>query len=407
MKAVKLNRRLLCTCLMLVICLLAINNHTLHGQQNLVPNPGFEQYKVCPEKANTTLVAGYEVVTNWFSVSEASPDYFNGCAKNTQVGVPRNFTGFMNARSGKGYIGLILRADPKIYHGSANYTEHIQTKLTAPLRKNRLYCFEIWICLGKNSTIAAKDFGVYFSKEQIAFPNPPDSLPEPHIAFPGDEYLTNTTQWIPLRGIYKAEGGERYLTIGNYEPWVEGRFERLRESFSPVDLKEFAYYIFDDVSLIEIRKPSQCECNMVTIKKPDQKDVKTEVEPEPREEKNEFEDVKVGESFILQNIFFDFDKSVLLPASFPELDKLVALMNKYPTMTIEIAGHTDYKGSVEYNIKLSYDRANSVVRYLIGKGIDPGRLTWVGHGKSKPIADNTTEEGRQINRRVEFKVLSK
>jgi OmpA-OmpF porin, OOP family len=102
-----------------------------------------------------------------------------------------------------------------------------------------------------------------------------------------------------------------------------------------------------------------------------------------------------------------FDKSDLLPTSFPELDKLVALMKKYPNMTLEIGGHTDYKGSVEYNIRLSNDRANAVVKHLVAQGIDAKRLTWKGYGKSEPIADNTTEEGRQLNRRVEFKVITK
>jgi OmpA-OmpF porin, OOP family len=377
------------------------------AQQNMVTNPSFEQFRQCPEKANTALVPHYEIATRWYTVSAASPDYFNACAKNNQVSVPRNFAGYQQARTGNGYIGLILKSDPKYYHGSKSYTEHIQNKLSSPLKKDRLYCFEIWICLGKNSTIKARDFGVYFSKEQITFPNPPDSLPLPHITYQGEEYLGNSHQWVPMRGVYKAEGGERYLTIGNFQPWLPGRFERLRDNFTPVDLREFAYYIFDDVSLKEIKDPSLCDCNMVVVeqpKPPPTPPIQSKTDKAPEEE---FEQVKVGETFVLKNIFFDFDKSDLLPTSFPELDKLVALMKKYPNMTLEIGGHTDYKGSVEYNIRLSNDRANAVVKHLVAQGIDAKRLTWKGYGKSEPIADNTTEEGRQLNRRVEFKVITK
>lgn len=373
--------------------------------QNLVTNPGFEQFRVCPGKANDKLVSGLQLIPRWYTVSEASPDYFNACSKNDQVSVPKNFAGNMRARSGNAYIGLILKADKYQYKGDPHYTEHIQNRLLKPLKKDQYYCFEIWMCLGKNSTLAARDFGVYFSKDRITFPNPPDTLPQAHIQYQGEEYLTTTGQWVPLRGVYKAEGGERYLTIGNFIPWISGREIRLREIFNPGDLREYAYYLFDDVSLVEIKDPSKCDCNMVTLEPPAKEEAK-DLE-ESSGDVNDFENVSIGESFILKNIFFEFDKADLLPESFPELDKLVDLMKKFPGMTVEIAGHTDFMGSVDYNNRLSANRAKSVVNYLVQQGIEQNRLTWKGYGKSKPIADNTTEEGRQINRRVEFTVLTK
>jgi len=378
--------------------------------QNLVTNPGFEQFRICPENGNEDLVQGFEVARRWYTVSEASPDYFNTCAARTPAGVPRNFAGYMRPRTGDGYLGLILKVDPGSYHGDYNYTEHVQNQLSRMLRKDRLYCFEIWIVHAKNSTIASRDFGVYFSRQQITFPNPPDSLPLPHIEYQGEEYMTENFNWFPLRGVYKAQGGERYLTIGNFRPSERDRFERLREASTPYDLKMFAYYHFDDVSLVEIKDPSECDCNMVTVEIPEVAETTTGVKPpspEEQESLSEFEQVRVGESFVLKNIFFAFDKSDLLPESYPELNKLVELMKKYPAMTVEIAGHTDFRGSDEYNLKLSHDRAGSVVRYLVSQGIQPGRLSSKGYGKTKPIADNTTDEGRQLNRRVEFKVLTK
>ena len=77
------------------------------------------------------------------------------------------------------------------------------------------------------------------------------------------------------------------------------------------------------------------------------------------------------------------------------------------TLRIEISGHTDNKGSAELNRKLSEERAKAVVDYLIQKGIDSGRLTYFGYGKDDPIETNETEQGRQFNRRTEFKILSK
>lgn len=116
--------------------------------------------------------------------------------------------------------------------------------------------------------------------------------------------------------------------------------------------------------------------------------------------------VGIGSRIVLRNIFFDFGKASLRETSFPELNRLVTLMEAYPRMKIEIGGHTDNVGSLGFNTKLSEDRAKSVVDYLIEKGISKDRLSYKGYAFTEPIATNDTEEGRQQNRRVEFKVIS-
>lgn len=113
----------------------------------------------------------------------------------------------------------------------------------------------------------------------------------------------------------------------------------------------------------------------------------------------------VGQKVVLRNIFFDYGKSTLRTESYAELDRLVKLLNDLPKLKIEISGHTDNKSSLQFNQKLSEARAKAVVDYLIGKGISSSRLEYKGYAFLQPIATNDTEEGRQQNRRVEFKVL--
>ncbi len=115
--------------------------------------------------------------------------------------------------------------------------------------------------------------------------------------------------------------------------------------------------------------------------------------------------IVIGESIKINNIFFEFGKYELLPDSYPELNRLLKLMQEKPTLKIQIEGHTDNVGSDKANIELSQNRANSVYNYLVEKGIDANRIKVFGYGKSKPIANNQTDEGRQRNRRVEFVVL--
>ena len=114
--------------------------------------------------------------------------------------------------------------------------------------------------------------------------------------------------------------------------------------------------------------------------------------------------VKIGNTVTLKNIFFDTGKSNLRTESHAELNRLIKLMNEVSSLKIEISGHTDNTGSASLNNKLSQSRAEAVVAYLIGKGVSKGRLIAKGYGSANPIASNNTEQGRQDNRRTEFKI---
>jgi outer membrane protein OmpA-like peptidoglycan-associated protein len=104
------------------------------------------------------------------------------------------------------------------------------------------------------------------------------------------------------------------------------------------------------------------------------------------------------------NLQFEFNKDVIKPTSFPFLDEIVDILRQ-KEWNLKLEGHTDNKGSADYNLKLSKARANSVKKYLEEKGIKPTRIEADGFGSTKPIADNSTEQGREKNRRVEFKVI--
>ncbi len=117
--------------------------------------------------------------------------------------------------------------------------------------------------------------------------------------------------------------------------------------------------------------------------------------------------VEVGSKIILKNIFFDTDKSTLRPESTAELERLIALLTEVGSLKIEISGHTDSRGGAAHNQTLSENRAKAVVDYLIKKGIAASRLEFKGYGMTTPVATNDTDDGRQQNRRTEFKILSK
>jgi len=115
--------------------------------------------------------------------------------------------------------------------------------------------------------------------------------------------------------------------------------------------------------------------------------------------------VEVGQVVVLNNIFFDRGKSNLRPESYPELDRVAEFLTASPNIEIEIGGHTEITHS---DPKLSQDRAKVVMDYIVKKGIDQKRIASIGYANTRPVTDDySTEESRQRNRRVEFKILKK
>jgi len=112
-----------------------------------------------------------------------------------------------------------------------------------------------------------------------------------------------------------------------------------------------------------------------------------------------------GASFIIRNVFFDFDKDLLKEQSWIEIRNLVKFMNDYPNAIVELAGHTDSYGTDDYNVDLSMRRVEAVKKGIVSLGIDEDRLRFVWYGETVPIASNRTRSGRALNRRVEFTIL--
>jgi outer membrane protein OmpA-like peptidoglycan-associated protein len=120
----------------------------------------------------------------------------------------------------------------------------------------------------------------------------------------------------------------------------------------------------------------------------------------------DFQLVKEGMAITLKGVYFDFNKATIKPESRPALDDAAKILKENPTIKVEIQGHTDSKGSDEYNLSLSDKRAWAVVNYLVQNyGIEMSRLTARGYGEARPIASNDTDDGRALNRRVEFVII--
>lgn len=163
-----------------------------------------------------------------------------------------------------------------------------------------------------------------------------------------------------------------------YQPQIDSLNRAISSSRKEVDVMTY----FDDFCLTPMRKNGSCNCDENSIP-----------------EKEQF--VK-GEIYRLNGVNFETDKFDLNEIAMRELDVLLSILTRNPTYKVSISGHTDNRAAVEHNKTLSENRSKACADYLIAKGINAGRIKWKGFGAAQPIAPNETDEGRAMNRRVEF-----
>jgi gliding motility-associated-like protein len=223
----------------------------IEAQQNLVPNWSFENINSCPTSClgitTETLAVG------WLNPNNGSPDLFNSCDIQICGGgwnipclsVPSNCPGWQNPHSGLGYVGFAVYGDAQ-----ANVREYIQIKLLDSLSKNKKYCSSMFVSLADSeSRYATSRIGSYFSQTQITNFSQYLISATPQIESPPGQFLTDKINWVEIKGIYTASGGENYLTIGNFH----GDATTDTTSVLPWRFGSTAsYYYIDDVSLVEI-----------------------------------------------------------------------------------------------------------------------------------------------------------
>lgn len=169
------------------------------------------------------------------------------------------------------------------------------------------------------------------------------------------------------------------------------------------------FNLLDDLNLYEALIPDGTQEVNLTVKAPGYLSVNRSVELNEDDQEKvtiiHLKPLKVGTKVQLSNVYFEQSKAVLKEQSFEELDKVVEMLNENPNIEIRLEGHTDNQGNSRLNLKLSQERVDTVMDYLIDKGISSKRIKGKGYGGSRPIASNASEETRKLNRRVEFVVI--
>jgi outer membrane protein OmpA-like peptidoglycan-associated protein len=450
----------------------SLSSVILSQSENLVLNYSFEEFTECPQ-TYTPQNLSHKLIPSWTYPTKATPDYFNRCAPLRQegVGVPKNFAGESEPKTGNGYAGAVLSGTDD------GYREYIQGTLKTPLVAGKKYCVNYSYKLASYSKFAVDQVSLFFGLTEVRNDLMVNLPFKPQINNKDGLFLDNIDTWEDICTVYEATGNEKYFIIGNFRSYDNTNYVATDKNMKNLMNKEYAYYYFDDIIIRPLDNCTDCPCvhhdfeaeiidtsytggfNPIKGTVPEKlndgyikvgmaggtppyrvewsngmkgnelKNLPSGIYEykaydavncqasgkvkftEPVVILDEFveglQNIEEGESIILENIFFEFNKTTLLPASFPELDKVASFVLSNNIQLIEIGGHTDSDGTEVYNQKLSEGRAKAVVDYLKTKGILAASMQSVGYGELKPIDTNLSEEGRAVNRRVEFTLLKK
>lgn len=378
------------------------------SEENLLADPSFECYSDCPSNVNTTKL--YQL-DHWDQTA-GTPDYYNSCS--IIMSTPNNIMGNEDARTGFGYVGMYL-------FDQGNYREFLTAPLTEPLEKERWYVIKLYAALSENSGLATDAFEFLLTDKFPSFssidsadvrdidPNDTAAIRKLELEIlekdsstlsklrpqvinePGN--FADRYTWKKICGMYLAEGGERFITMGNFNTDKGTDLKVINNKAGG-----FSYYFIDDFTIEPLNDSNMTECGA---------GVPIVAEEEELTTTRYFQDLDLpellnDEPFSFRGFYFEFDKYDILDTNYFFLDSLVELLIENPDLDLEVEGHTDDVGSKSYNEKLSKNRALAVVNYLIASGVDKKRIKYSYFGATRAIGTNATPEGRQLNRRCEF-----
>lgn len=357
---------------------LLAQQETVLDSRSLVSDGGFENRSGCPTDYNQQRLRS---LSDWVQPTEGTPDHFASCSR--LAGVPDNRFGSEPALEGKAYGGLVLFSRSKW-----RYREYLSTALVRDLAPGEWVCVSAWVTAAEQAGIVADGFGVLLSDEKPRGERDYAVKAAPQLVNPTGHFLEWTEGWVNLSDAVQAQGGERWLTVGNFDR--KGHTRIAASANAPSDATKWAYVYVDGVEVVPVDRPEDCACLVRKIAD------EMQDPPEPLTRVRELE---------RDTLHFDFDSDALSEEGRQVLDSWGAQLRRNRFLRLEVHGHTDDVGPEGYNAGLSQRRAAAAFDYLMDQGVQPDRMRMAAHGSLQPAASNADDWGRARNRRVEFRLV--
>jgi OmpA-OmpF porin, OOP family len=326
------------------------------AQMNLVPNPSFEKLSGKPKSVGELTKA-----FPWISPTDGSSDVFTKSSKDPLIGVPNNQLGSQIPRTGDQYAGAIFFKNKE-----NDSREYLQVELMQELEADEVYCFDMFVSLAELSKYAIDKIGVYFSDNSIRFKNWAPIAVKPQIENGAKRIISNTDDWTIICGQYKAIGGEKFITIGNFYPNEETNVEKIKKPSSIKGTQtEFAYYYIDDVAVYNSDSlDGNCACEKkmsagankmnYVYSKVVGEDEKTVTSPRQ----------------LINNkkIYFEKNSDVPTQKAWMDVDWVLNILKDNPELKIEIIGWVD-SDEAKTNPNIGEKRAQKIRDHYVAKGL--------------------------------------
>ena len=249
-------------------------------------------------------------------------------------------------------------------------------------------CVSFWYSAADKAGVVADGVGALLSPDKPRGER--DYILEytPQMVNPRGHFLEASQGWVKLSDVVQAQGGERWLTVGNFD--AKGETRLALSANAPRDASDWAYLYIDGVEVVPVEDPEDCACLVRKI------EMEMQDPPEPLTRVEELE---------RDTLHFDFDDAALRAEDIVKLERWGSMLRRNRFLRLEVHGHTDAIGPEGYNAKLSKERADKAFQYLIDIGVAPDRMRTAAHGSQWPTATNASGAGRAKNRRVEFRLV--
>lgn len=362
--------------------------------RNMVPNGDFEAV----EGKKLKRAGGIIYATGWGSPTKENADLFSESATvESNVSSPKNFAGEQSALSGINYAGIRMwsyqNKEPRSY---------LQSKLVKPMKKDSLYCVRYYATLGDLSKYSTGELGAYLSKQKVEKDDESSLTYEVKVPNLRTKLYDDMFSWQGVCGVYKADGYEQYLILGNFaatEKTPNAKTKRPRGESRPQMFS--AYYYIDNVEVYPIKNRGECTCEQLD-KAESEYIFSWKGTNNPSWRPAEKVDNQV---FYFKRFQRSFDTSME-----ERLNQMVDNMELDPTIKVKLVGHMDATEMERTRVRpdlleLAKERAAAVQDALIEAGIDAARISVDAKAGDVPVDNSGTDLGMSKNRRVEIELV--
>lgn len=363
---------------------------------NMVPNPYFEELDGKIKKTGEIAIA-----VPWYSPTEAMADLFEEDHKNEDLNIPLNTHGKETPIDGSHYAGVRFYSyknkEPRTYISAELYSE---------MKEGATYCISFNVSLADLSKYAVNNVGAHVSKKSVDAKGTGHLLLGNTVQDKSNDIIEEMSVWTRICGMYTAEGGEKYITIGNFEEDETTEWKKMKKDaeFSTAQQTYDAYYYVEDIQVYMLDDDNKETC---ICEESDFDDAATVIFSEHTT--YEWDELTNVQKLSHSTIYFASNKYMIEPQSREELDSIAALMIANPEMNVQVIGHSgaeEVKKEKEdgFGIILAENRANKVIDELVARGVEASRLTAVVKNDEDPADTAINDVAKAKNRRVEFEI---